>query len=381
MKDKLYYLCDSNYKFDSRVQKELISLKKIFNEVILVCWNRSKTSSTLFNTYYINNTEFKRIEIFMQAKYGGGIFNLISLIGFELKLLFLLNKLIMSHDIIHACNLPCGLVTLILKMKKNIKYVYDIFDFYSDSHFSNEKSILYKITYKLEIKIINEANTTILCSEKRKKQISGSNPRELVVIHNSPNSAEIKEYKNKKYEVNKNNKVKICYVGIIDENRPITTLAKIISKMKNVEFYCGGFGNEEKIILKLAEENENVYFYGKMEYKDVLYLESQCDILPALYNPTLKNHKYAAPNKFYEALMLGKPILAFENTGIDEMIKEYNLGIVCKDSEKDIFIGLSNLIKEIEENKIMNTKFKEIFREKFSWNIMEKKLLNIYMNI
>ena len=119
MKDKLYYLCDSNYKFDSRVQKELISLKKIFNEVILVCWNRSKTSSTLFNTYYINNTEFKRIEIFMQAKYGGGIFNLISLIGFELKLLFLLNKLIMSHDIIHACNLPCGLVTLILKMKKN----------------------------------------------------------------------------------------------------------------------------------------------------------------------------------------------------------------------------------------------------------------------
>ena len=151
--------------------------------------------------------------------------------------------------------------------------------------------------------------------------------------------------------------------------------------MKNVEFYCGGFGNEEKIISKLAEENENIHFYGKMEYIDVLYLESQCDILPALYNPTLKNHKYAAPNKFYEALMLGKSILAFENTGIDEMIKEYSLGIVCKDYEKDIFTGLNNLIKKIEENKIINTEFKKIFREKFSWNIMEKKLLNVYKNI
>lgn len=378
MKDKLYYLCDSNYNFDSRIQKELVSLKKFFNEVILVCWNREKTKSNIINKYYINNIEIKRIEICSKGKYGGGIFNLFSLILFEIKLFFVLNKILKAEDTIHACNLPCGLIALILKIKKKVKYVYDIFDFYCDSHFNNEKSLLYKIIRNLEIKVINNSNVTILCSEKRKKQIFGSFPQKLTIIHNSPNEIKEENYSNERYKVKKNDKIKICYVGIIDENRPIILLARVISKIKDIEFHCGGFGKEEEIMKKLANENENIYFYGKMSYKDVIYLEKQCDILPALYSPTLKNHKYAAPNKFYEALMLGKPIIALKDTGIDEMIKKYNLGIVCKETEKELLEGLNILIKQIKNKEINTNKFQALFKENFSWNIMEERLKSLY---
>ena len=31
--------------------------------------------------------------------------------------------------------------------------------------------------------------------------------------------------------------------------------------------------------------------------------------MTAIYDPNISNHYYAAPNKFYEALMLGKPLI------------------------------------------------------------------------
>ena len=49
--------------------------------------------------------------------------------------------------------------------------------------------------------------------------------------------------------------------------------------------------------------------YGKLQYSQTLALESQCDIRVATYDPSIRNHKYSAPNKFYESLMLGKPII------------------------------------------------------------------------
>ena len=39
-------------------------------------------------------------------------------------------------------------------------------------------------------------------------------------------------------------------------------------------------------------------------YENVLNIETTADVLTALYDPTLKNHQYAAPNKFSSILSL-----------------------------------------------------------------------------
>lgn len=65
--------------------------------------------------------------------------------------------------------------------------------------------------------------------------------------------------------------------------------------------------------------------------------------MTAIYDPKVPNHRYAAPNKFYEALMLGKPIVMAKNTGFDEIIEENNIGCLIEYSKsglKMVFIHL-----------------------------------------
>lgn len=377
-KNKIFYVCDSNYKYDSRVQKELLALKKISNKVILVCWNREKNDKNTVSNYELNGITFKRLEICVKASYGGGISNLISLVRFEINLYKLLIKEVKNNSVIHACNLPCGLAAMFICKIKKTQYIYDIFDYYCDSHFENQTSFLYKITQFLETNVINNANTIIICSEKRNKQIGKTKAKKIVVIHNSPEKSNLDNYENIDLKVSTNDKVKVCYVGLIDQSRPIVILANIISKLNNIEFYCGGYGNDSHIICEMAKRFDNIKYFGKMDYKDVLYLEKQCDILPALYSPKLKNHQFAAPNKFYEALMLGKPLLMLKNTGVDDLVSKYELGVICEYNEESIKKSLIDISNNIEYWRLKSEKSKRIFDEIFSWEIMEERISGLY---
>ena len=110
-----------------------------------------------------------------------------------------------------------------------------------------------------------------------------------------------------------------------------------------------------------------------MKYDDVLKLEMNCDILFATYNPKILNHKYSAPNKVYEAMALGKPIIVCRNTGVDELVEKEKIGFVI-DYNADQFI---KTIKQIDAKNydLIAKKCIQLYKNKYSWDSMEKELL------
>ena len=121
-----------------------------------------------------------------------------------------------------------------------------------------------------------------------------------------------------------------------------------IDDLDNVEFHIGGYGVLADDIYKISQRDDKVFFYGKLQYADVLALERQCDIMLALYDPAIPNHAYAAPNKFYEALALGKPIIMFANTGMDIVVRENQIGAVCDPTNDGIVCAIQSLISQKE---------------------------------
>jgi glycosyltransferase involved in cell wall biosynthesis len=127
-----------------------------------------------------------------------------------------------------------------------------------------------------------------------------------------------------------------------------------------------------------SKKNDNIYFYGKMQYTDVLKLESECDILLALYDPNIRNHKYAAPNKFYEALLLGKPLIMFENTGVDDVISKNDIGCVVKFDKSELKKALLHLINNKNKWNEIGIKAQKLYEKEYSWDIMEGRLFCLY---
>ena len=352
---------------DNRVQKSAFSLSKLNTKVSILAWDRDRNIDSIEE---VNNIKIHRIGI--KSTYGAGLKIIFQLMKFQIKELIFLFKNRKNIDCIHACDFDTILPAfLIAKIYKKI-LIYDIFDYYVDT-FQVPKLLKPFIKY-IDSIVINNVDACIICSKQRIKQINPAKPKNLGIVHNSPDNFVLKN--NFQLKSNAKNKIKIAYVGIFSYDRYLEDLLELISKNQHLELHIAGFGILQNIVEKYATNSKNIYFYGKIPYSSTLELESKCDIITALYSPKIKNHIFAAPNKFYESLMLGKPIIMIKNTGMSEVVESNNIGEVIEFSALNLKNAIEKIAKSENENKI-NLR-KQIYRNEFSWEAMEEELFRIY---
>ena len=277
-------------------------------------------------------------------------------------------------DIVHSCDFDTAFFSCGIVKRKNEKFIFDIFDFLYD----RPTSFFQKCVKKAQYKIINKADATIICTEERKQQISGSKPRNLTVIHNTPSKYQITDVS---VEFNCSDKVRLVYVGILQDYRLLKEIVEAVSESDSIELHIGGFGKYESFIQSMSEKFNNIYFYGLMSYSDTLALENKCDIMLAIYDPSIDNHFYAAPNKFYESLMLGKPVIMVKNTGMSGVVSQNDIGVLIDYSKESFISGVNELIDRKSQWQVMKERMKKLYREQYSWDEMERRLLELYAGL
>lgn len=361
---------------DPRVEKEAHTLLKAGYDVSIFCWDRNSKYKLRKVHMQVPAGSIGIYRVGIPAQFGAGIKSLKPFILFQLTIFGWLIKNRKEYEIIHACDFDTAFTAFLLTRLLKKKIIFDIFD-YLYTRIEGKHKLFKRCIVFLQHKIINGADATIICSEKRKEQIKGSFPRILGVIHNSPQRRE--EIGNR--FILDNNKVKIIYVGILQDYRYLKELAKLVIANNLLELHIGGFGKYEEYFRNLTLENRNVIYYGKLSYNETLELESKGDIMTALYDPSVDNHYYAAPNKFYEALMLGKPLIMIRNTGMADIVEKYDIGEVIDNNIESLEKGINNLVKRKAEWPIISKKMQSLYEKDYSWEKMEKRLIDVYKNV
>ena len=330
---------------DPPVEKMADTLLKLGHTVRILAWDRDNAYAEKASYKVLSNSKIEMIHFGIQAKYSGGFkTNFKGLLLFQLRILKWLLKHCAEYDAVHAFDFDTGFVAKICCNILRKKFVYHILDYYVQAHRLPGR-ILESIVESSEIRVINAADATIICTEKRFEQIAKASPKKVYVIHNTPvltlQNTEVFDLQGRP------SNIRIAYVGILSKMRLLKETVTAVSQMKNIEMHIGGFGEYEEWMRDAAARYNNIFFYGKLQYSQTLSLESQCDIMVATYDPSIRNHKYSAPNKFYESLMLGKPIIMAKDTGYDAIIKKNDIGFLAEYSEE----GISNAIHALEMRK------------------------------
>lgn len=360
---------------DPPVEKAALALLNAGYDVKIIGWDRD-TDYVLKNDFVkLSDYEVEVIRFGIKAQFSGGIKkNLLPLCLFLKRLRSWLIKNQTTYDVIHAFDFDTGFIASRYAKKFNKKFVYHILDYYVASH-GLRKTVLEKPICKLENSVINGADATIICTEKRKEQIAGSTPKRLAVIHNTPADAQRKQCENKTKQTGR---IKIVYVGILAPSRLLRDIVSVISNNSSVELHVGGFGILEAFFKDQAHTFDNIYYYGRLSYDQTLSLENECDIMLAIYDPTVDNHRFAAPNKFYESLMLGKPVIMAHGTGMSEVVEENAIGELIEFSQDGFIDGLNRLIARKDEWPMIGKRMQEIYRNQYCWDEMESRLLGLY---
>lgn len=357
---------------DPRVEKQARTLARAGWQVSAVGWDRSgklpkQEQRDLFSIYRTGP----------RAAFGTGFRNLVGLIRWEWDLLKWLwfNRSRYSH--IHAADLDTLLPALILKYLAKKRVVYDIFDFFADSR--KGPAIFKKVARNVEIWAIGLADAVILADQSRVGQIHGAKPKYLEFILNSPEFFQEATSSLEKPSHSSPN-LRIVFVGFLQEQRWLFEMLDLVEKHLDWHFDLAGFGDLEESLRARIKTIRNAKFHGRVSHTTAMELSAHADVLFAIYDPKVPNHKYSSANKLFEAMMLGKPILVARGTGMDQMVEKYNLGFVVDyDSPEEVEKILLRVASwDIATKGAFAKRVRSVFHNHFSWEIMSKRLLKLY---
>ncbi len=359
-----------------RLEKMARCLLKSGYGVTVLAWDRDENYAPNEELLDLGEVQCHIFRIGLKGQFTGGIKkNLRSLLKFQLFIYRWLKEHRDEYDVIHAYDLDTGYIAQKASVKFNKVFVYDIPDYYADSH--GFTGVIRRVISHTENKVINHSFATIICSEERKHQIRKANPKRLYVIHNTPNIKMIEQ--NQEEHI----KLRIGYVGIFGPTRFLKEITEYVAARSDCELHLGGYGGAgmSSYFESMAEQYSNIYFYGRVPYDETLRIENSCDIMPIIYDPSIPNHKYAAPNKFYEALALGKPMIMAKGTGMSSIIEECRIGETMEYSVEGLENAINRLVARKGEWKAIGIKEKELYKTAYSWDEMERRIQNLYSEI
>lgn len=347
------------------------------HEPVLLSRNRhTRTFSAKIITRPLpSNPSVVNYEIQLADVAGRGLNNIFHLIIYQIRVLLWLLRHGKAFDAFHAFDLDAGFPALLAAKLHRRPLIYHIADFYTDSR-PGIPGKLKGLVRSLEFFVIARAALTIICTEERAKQIEGSKPRKLLVIHNSP----ICQPEIPTSPRRGDSRLHLCYVGSLEEKRFIRSALEVVARDPRVQLTIAGMGTLEKFVEEASGRHPNINYLGRVSYQEALQLYSACDLMFAVYDPAVPNHRYSAPNKVYEAMMLGKPLIVAKNTGFDVLIEKEGIGLGIEYSQQAFQQALDNCLANPDVLKEMGKRAKKIYA-KYSWSAMRERLLQAYKEI
>ena len=288
--------------------------------------------------------------------------------------------LALDSDIYHLHDpelLPIG-----LKLKKCGKTV--IFDSHEDipkqmltKPYLN-KSLLKLLSFsikKYEAWVCKQLDGVITATPFIREKFLKINPNSID-INNFPILVELStdvKWKDKKKEV--------CYVGGIDKIRGIKELIQAMGKIKNdVKLnLCGVFSNKntEKEV-KAQSGWRQVLEHGFINRQGVREILTRSIAGLVTFYP-LPNHIDAQPNKMFEYMSAGIPVIASNFPLWREIIGGNNCGI-CVDpmKPKEIAEAIDYFINHPKQAEIMGNNGRIAVEQKYNWETEKEKLVGFY---
>ena len=322
---------------DSRTKKYVDFLEKKKIDFKIIAWDRLGSSIKLYNAIYCPAI----------SKYNqGGIAAIID----RLKWMwFILRTLLSFHDDlrIHACDLDAAFPAIVYKIiSRRRNYVlFDVFDWISDTLYDQGKIVSAAFVF-MEWLSIKKADHIIICEPERIKQIPYNIETRYSVLQNIPSfSTTDFLYEDKNFHFN-NNLFTLVYIGGFTNDRCLVELIDGAAK-GYYNLNIAGYGTKD-IVSKLESliDCPNINYYGKVEYTKGLRIMFNSDIIYAMYSNRNPNHRYAAPNKYYEAMFVGKPIITTNGIIIANKVKKNKIGYTINETTQDLQMLISNITKE-----------------------------------
>lgn len=302
---------------------------------------------------------------------------------YNLKLFFFL--LFRKYDLLVANDLDTLLPNYIVSRLKRIPLVYDSHEYFLGSTEIENRKFIKGFWQKIERWIFPELKHVFTVNDSIASLYEKDYGIRPLVLRNLPRRyTPPREINRKQLGLPEDKKIVLMQGGAINIDRGAEELIQAMQPkfgLKNVVLYFIGGGDVWEEIRELATElqlTDRVFFIPKMPYDEMMKYTSHCDIGVTLDKAVSTNYALSLPNKLFDYLAAGLPVLASPMTEVRKIVEQYDVG-KCADGHDPRHIA--NTISAMLDNEEQLAKWKKNALEAASvlcWENEEEVLRKVY---
>jgi glycosyltransferase involved in cell wall biosynthesis len=270
-----------------------------------------------------------------------------------------------------------------IKIKSGGKLIYDSREIYSQIVSDKKRAYSQKFLTNLEKSLlpwIDEIIVTGQLDEVYLKEYFKINIPFHVIMNLPPKKPAIKSnILREKFSIPPECPV-IVYQGMIMQGRGLLPVIKSLEYFEEAYICLIGDGGYEQSLLneaKALKVDNRVILCGKVDYDLLNEYTCSADVGLCFIEPVSISYQYALPNKLFEYIMAGIPVLASDLPQIKKIIDDFHIGISipANSSPQEIAEKLKELTSFGVKEKYK--KALEIASDQFCWENQEKMIIEM----
>ncbi len=365
---KVLMLLSNPYLPDARVYREAQSLINRGHEVSIIAWDRREDfpeKETMEGVRVIRTgPKFRGKRHFISdiRKFWNNAYDLSKKLDFEI---------IHAHDF---DTLPLGVK---IKKRTGAPLLFDAHETYSEMIRIDVPNFIAHMVQHLENRYLKWVDRMIVVNEHQRSFYSKRFPvdRIDVVMNAKPALKDEKKAKDLRKEMGIGDEIALIYIGALERERFVREMADMAGSLEGVRFIIGGYGAEEDYIRKRVGK-KGLRYLGFVHPEEVVLYSAAADLIVSMYREVQTDR---IATKFFDAVAAGRGMIVADNGELTaKLVKKYGGGVVCDYSKESFSKAIKSLKREDVERmgKAMRS-----LRSEYSWEAMEKRLLNAYESL
>ncbi len=379
---RILHLTHTDIRFDNRIIKEISALSSVPDYQLFGIGIIRDEGAAIHNTSDLNAKIINLNLFFSRATFLPKVIKHV-FVFLELLIKSIYYAIKIRPSVVHCHDtlvLPIGIIA---RLFTRARVIYDAHELESNK---NGQSKIYSVgTYILEyvcypfVYLLISVSPSIIDWYNEKL-----GPKKSLLILNSPhinNEFKINDgiktdgkYFHNKYNISQESLVFI-YLGALAPGRGIELLLEAFEggKIKSHIVFMG-FGILKDSIVEKSNICENIHYHESVAHDEVVALVKHASVgLCVLQNISLSDY-YCLPNKLFEYVFSGIPVLATNFPDISKIIDEYKLGKYCNFNLNEVIASINEL--ELYPPQKITTDLSSL-----SWEAQAAKLINAYKEL
>lgn len=364
---KIIVLVSNDLSTDQRVRKMCNSLLKLGFEIELV-GRYLPDSKPILRPY-----KTKRLKFWFNK---GGLFYA----SLNIRLFFYL--LFKKFDCIHANDLDTLLPAWLISKLKNKHLVYDTHEIFTEvPEIQNRwvKKVWVSLENRLFPKLQNVITVNHSVADFYKNKF---NRNDIKVIRNIPEKlTTLNKLSRKSLGLPEDKFILIIQGTGINVDRGTEEVLEALKYLDRILLLIVGSGGAISRLNKIAKKNnlqEKVKFIPRLSYEKMMQYTMNADLGITVDKPTSLNYKFSLPNKIFDYIRAGIPVLASNLVEVTHIVNKYKIGaIIHQVTPKIIAVAIEKFRDGSIDKAEMQANLKKASEELY-WEQDAKVLETIY---